>query len=167
MAIQLDKVMIFCISIGFRILTVWYEAHFLHIHTFVGAKTHAGILAILYLATVYIFNYKRRRSQGLQIPILAVSTMMFVMGLLVSSRALKNTRKEVLNLKECDCRNSSCSNWIYPLRWYARWCYCLLLHHLRSTLSHAKVIYFLQTLTGDSFIVRSRFAVLKSVLIRI
>lgn len=77
-----------------RVLTVWYEAHFLHIHTFVGAKTHAGILAILYLASVYILIYKRRRSQGLQKPILAVSTIMFVMGLLVSLRTLKNTRKE-------------------------------------------------------------------------
>lgn len=46
----------------------------------------AGILTVLFLVSLYILLYKRRRQNHLDLPVLAVSCVMYLLALLVNAQ---------------------------------------------------------------------------------
>lgn len=158
MAIQLDEVMIFCISIG---SLLFGTKHISYTYILSSGLRHMQA-SWLHYTSLYPHLKVPKISRTSNSDSCGVHYYVCYGAVSESSCIKKHPERDLLR----SSRNSSCSNWIYPLQWYARWCYCLLLHHLDPLYLTQKVIYFLQTLTGDSFIVRSRLVDVKSVLIR-
>ena len=101
---------------------------------------------MFYVATVYILLYKRRRNQPLNVPKLAVATIMWVVGLLVRLYASLTlwhpwTFLCVLIVKlwiERSHRDKTGEDRVYPLWRHTRRGDKLLLQYLRPPLPNSK-----------------------------
>jgi len=115
MAIQLDEVMIFCISIGSLLF---------------------GVFTMFYVATIYILVFKRRSSQRLKTPILAVATTMYIIGLL---NVIIEIRRAQIGFIHFGGTPGGATDYFFNTS-----------NPLYLT---QKILSFLQTLTGDTFII--------------